>query len=352
MSSKQEKIMSFDPNGVGLKNGHFIGLPFEEADAEVVLLSVPWDVTVSSGEGTATGPANILEASSQLDLFDPNIVNAWKMGLFMRPSDPYWISKNEELRPLAKKYIENLEEGLDPAASPQMTRMRDEINQACEKLREWVYLETRQMMDAGKLVGLVGGEHSVPLGFLQALAERYPNFGILQIDAHMDLREAYEGLTYSHASIFFNALRLPQVSRLVQVGIRDYCEEEWRLAKQSGVRVQVFTEQNIGELKFQGNAFSEVCQSVVRSLPEHVYISFDIDGLDPSLCPNTGTPVPGGLQYGEAMFLINMLQQSGKTIIGFDLCETGGLGNDWDGNVGARILYKLANAMGHSNGKI
>ncbi|MDV7399392.1 arginase family protein, partial [Arthrospira platensis SPKY1] len=133
----------------------------------------------------------------------------------------------------------------------------------------------------------MGGEHSVPLGYLEALAERHDQFGVLQIDAHMDLREAYEGFTYSHASIFFNALRIPQISRLVQVGIRDYCEAEWELARESGNRVQVFTDQAIREMQYEGAGWQEVCQAVVRSLPEKVYISFDIDGLDPTLCPHT-----------------------------------------------------------------
>lgn len=349
---KIKKARSFDPNGVGLKNGHFIGLPFDESDAEVVLLSAPWDVTVSSGEGTATGPVNILECSSQLDLFDPDIPDAWKMGLFMRPVNEYWMRRNEELRPLAKKYISFLEDGGDPDTDKEMAKIREEINQSCENLKNWVYLESRQLIEAGKLVGVVGGEHSAPLGLLQALAERHGSFGVLQIDAHMDLREAYEGLSYSHASISFNALRIPQISRLVQVGIRDYCEAEWALAQESGVRVQVFTDQAIREMQFQGVSFAEVCQSIVRSLPDRVYISFDIDGLDPGLCPNTGTPVPGGLQFAEARFLLQQVVESGRTIIGFDLCETAGTGNEWDGNVGARILYKLANAMGRSNGKI
>jgi agmatinase len=342
-------ISSFDPSGVGLRNGHFIGLPFDESNARVVMLSVPWDVTVSSGEGTASGPENILACSPQLDLFDPDIPDAWKLGLYLRPSNEYWINRNAELRPLAKRYIDFLEQGGDPAQDKEMAKILDEINQTCENLHNWVYLETRQLMEAGKLVGIVGGEHSAPLGYLRALAERHPNFGILQIDAHMDLREAYEGFTYSHASIFFNALRLPQASRLVQVGIRDYCEEEWEMARQSGVRVQVFTDQHLREMQFQGMSFEQICQSIVRSLPDNIYISFDIDALDPALCPNTGTPVPGGLQFAEAMFLIKQVVESGKTIIGFDLCEVGGASNDWDGNVGARVLYKLANAMAYSN---
>lgn len=342
-------IQHFDPSGVGLQNGHFIGLPFDETNASVVLLSVPWDVTVSSGEGTSTGPENILACSPQLDLFDPDIPDAWQLGLYLRPSDEAWLRKNEALRPVSRRYIDFLENGGDPSKDKEMAVIQAEINWQCKDLKDWVYQETRQLMDAGKLVGIVGGEHSVPLGFLEALAERYPDFGILQIDAHMDLREAYEGFTYSHASIFFNTLRLPQVSRLVQAGIRDYCEAEWQLAQESGARVQVFTDQRIREMQFEGATFREVGMSIIQSLPKHVYISFDIDGLDPALCPHTGTPVPGGFQFREAMFLIKLLQESGKTLIGFDLCEVGAAGNEWDGNVGARVLYKLANALAASH---
>ena len=350
--SKHEKIQSFDPSGVGLKNGNFIGLPFDENEAEVVLLSVPWDVTVCFGESTSSGPENILKCSSQLDLYDYDIPDAWKMGLYMRPPSEYWVERNRALRPLAKKYIAFLEEGGDPSANEDMRKIAEEVNRNCEKLKSWVYLESRQLMDAGKLVGIVGGEHSVPLGYFHALAERHGPFGVLQIDAHPDLRDAYEGFIYSHASAFFNALRIPEISKLVQVGIRESCHDDWNLVRESKGRVQIFTDHAIRGMQYKGAAFLEICKSIVSNLPEKVYISFDIDGLDPGLCPNTGTPVPGGLQFTEANYLVHQVVESGRTIIGFDLCETAGIGNDWDGNVGARVLYNLANAMGRSHGKI
>ena len=104
--SKKSKIENFDPNGVGLNNGHFIGLPFEEKDASLVVISVPWDVTVSYGRGTAYGPSNILKCSTQLDLFHPEIPDAWKMGLYVRPSDPDWIQRNKSLNEKARFFIE------------------------------------------------------------------------------------------------------------------------------------------------------------------------------------------------------------------------------------------------------
>lgn len=341
-NSRAEKIQNFDPNGVGLRNGHFIGLPFEEADAQIVLLSVPWDVTVSYGAGTATGPANILEASAQLDLLDPNVPDAWKMGLYMRPPSTEWLHRSEALRPGAERYIEQLEAG--ETTDPAILR---HINQACEELRAWVQAETAALLEQGKLVGAVGGEHSVPLGFLQALAERHSEFGVLQIDAHMDLRKAYEGFTYSHASIFYNAMQLPQITQLTQVGIRDYCEEEVAFAEKSG-RCTVFYDHELQRRQFEGEHWNALCKAIVETLPEQVYISFDIDGLQPDLCPHTGTPVPGGLTFQQAIYLLLAVVESGRAIIGFDLSETGGSPHEWDANVSARILYKLSNLMGKS----
>lgn len=348
--SKAQKIANFDPNGVGLKNGHFIGLPFDEADAEIILMPVPWDVTVSYDDGTCTGAQNILQASSQLDLFDPDVPDAWKMGIYMRHLDLVWLNRNEELRPVSDAYIDFLENGGIPQDDKEMSGIQEEINNACLALKTWVYHETSQLLREGKKVGIVGGEHSVPLGYLEALAKHRGEFGILQIDAHQDLREAYEGFTYSHASIFYNALKIKEVTRLVQVGIRDYCEEESEVVRQSDGRVVVWYDQKLKEDSFKGKSFKKRCKRIVSDLPQKVYVSFDIDGLQPTLCPNTGTPVPGGLDFFEAVYLLKTVVESGREIIGFDLCEVAGIQNEWDGNVGARILYKLCNLMGKSAG--
>ena len=348
--SREDKIRQFDPNGVGLKNGHFIGLPFTEEEAQIVLLSVPWDVTVSYSDGTSRGPENILQASTQLDLYDPEAPDAWKMGLYLRPPDTEWQHRNDLLRSKAKEYLAFLEAGGDLHKEPEWQVLPHEITRHCTELVAWVQTETAALLEAGKCIGIVGGEHSVPLGFLRALSEVHDSFGILQIDAHMDLREAYEGFRYSHASIFYNALQIKAVSRLVQVGIRDYCQEEKELADGSGGRVVVHYDHDLRTQLFQGRTYDEICRQIVDPLPEKVYVSFDIDGLAPELCPNTGTPVPGGLQFQEAMHLLKVLVDSGRQIIGFDLCEVAGIGHEWDGNVGARVLYRLANLMGKSNG--
>lgn len=336
----------FNPNGVGLKNGNFIGLPFSEDSANIVLVPIPWDVTVSYGEGTALAPIAILQASVQLDLFDADVENAWRKGIFMQSVNENVLDDRNEIRPLAVKYIDFLENGGSVDASPEMNSLLEKINNRCEELNNWVFRQSKKLLEQNKIVGIVGGDHSVPLGFLKALATEYDDFGIVQIDAHHDLRDGYEGFPYSHASIFNNALEIKNISKLVQVGIRDYCEEEVEKVVQEGNRISVYYDQQIKENRFRGVNWEQQCEEIIKDLPETVYISFDVDGLDSKLCPNTGTPVPGGLEYSESLYLIKKIVDSGRKIIGFDLCEVGN--NEWDASVGARILYKICNLVGKS----
>lgn len=330
----------FNPSGYAVKNGNFIGLPYDEESASIVFLPVAWEATVSYAAGTATGPNNILEASYQLDLYDADVKDAYKLGHYMRPLSQSILDLSDRTRALAKLHIDNLEAGLK--SNPEIL---EKVNTASGKVNTWVKNQCQELLDAGKMVGLVGGEHSCPLGFLQALGERYSDFGILHIDAHCDLRKAYEGFTYSHASIFYNALEeVSSISKLVQVGIRDYCEEEMDYVADSNGRIEVLFDQQINEAMFVGTSYHDICMSAIDKLPQNVYISFDIDGLDPTLCPGTGTPVAGGLSLPQSFYLLKLLANSGRTIIGFDLCEVGSA-SEWDGNVGARVLYKLANLM-------
>jgi agmatinase len=221
-----------------------------------------------------------------------------------------------------------------------------EVNAGGEMLFKWVKELTQRLLSDGKKVGLIGGDHSTPLGFISALGDIYDDFGVLQIDAHADLREAYEGFKYSHASIMYNVLEMvPQVSKLVQVGIRDYCDEELQLSQSSSGRVVTIFDKEIKEQQFEGKTWREQCAEIIEHLPNKVYISFDIDGLDPKLCPNTGTPVPGGFETEQVMYLFKQLKKSGREIIGFDLNEvsTGEHSEGIDSIVGARVLYKLCN---------
>jgi agmatinase len=332
-----------DPNGIGINNGNFIGLPFDETNASLILLGVPWEVTVSYGQGTALGPAATLNASRQLDLYDLDNPDGWQQGIFMLPISEQILQKNQKLRALAACVIDHLEQGLTIESSPERSQDLATINAGCRDLNTWVFEQTTAYLQQGKQVGLIGGDHSVSLGYLQALAKQHSDFGILQIDAHADLREAYEGFAFSHASIMFNAMKLPQVSRLVQVSIRDLCQAEADLSAQSKGRIVTHYDAQLKAALYGEESWYSICQAIIQDLPEQVYVSFDVDGLDPKLCPNTGTPVPGGLELEQVFYLLRTVVESDRKIIGFDVSE---IGNDeWDGNVAARIVYKLANLM-------
>jgi agmatinase len=197
----------------------------------------------------------------------------------------------------------------------------------------------------GKIGGSRGRRPQYAAGLLRAQGKRHKQFGILHIDAHLDLRIAYEGFTYSHASIMYNALPIKQLTKLVSVGIRDFCEQENEVFLKNKERVRIVRSADVRRQQYEGITWREQCDAIIAGLPDKVHISFDIDGLDPTLCPNTGTPVPGGFQYEEATYLLSRLVHSGRTVIGFDLVEVSPGKDEWDANVGARLLYHLCGVL-------
>jgi agmatinase len=343
-------LSNFDPNSVGNPNNNIFGLPFTEDDARLVLLPVPWEVTVSYNAGTARAPEHIFKASLQVDLFDADMPDLWQQGFYMRPADKKLLLKSDYLRKEAELLIDYIAKGDCIDDNKFMCKSLKEINEGGKMMNEWVYQQSTELLAKDKLVGLVGGDHSTPLGFIKALAEKHGEFGILQIDAHCDLRKAYEGFNYSHASIMYNVLNeIPQVTKLVQAGIRDFCQEEWDYICNSDFRVITYFDKNIKERQYEGQTWKQIADEIIQHLPEKVYISFDADGLDPKLCPNTGTPVQGGFETEQVLYLFKQILQSGRKIIGFDLNEVGVGETDWDSNVGARVLFKLCNLLVHSN---
>jgi agmatinase len=339
-------LANFDPNSVGNPNNNIFGLPFEEADARLVILPIPWEVTVSYNAGTARAPDHIFKASLQVDLFDPEIKDAWKQGFYMREPNKKILIKSDYLRKEAELYINYIAEGDIVDDNKFMCKTLKEINAGSLFLNDWVYEQTTELLNQGKLVGLLGGDHSTPFGYFKAIADKFPSFGILQIDAHCDLRKAYEGFNYSHASIMYNALeQIPQLSKLVQVGIRDYCEEELDYINAHKDRIATFFDKDLKERQYEGDTWKAIVDEIISHLPQDVYISFDIDGLNPKLCPHTGTPVQGGFEAEQIFYLFKKVQQSGRRIIGFDLNEVGVSQDEWDENVGARVLYKLCNLL-------
>lgn len=345
--TKQEKIKNFDPSSVGDTTAGMFGLPFTLDECETVLIPVPWEVTVSYSGGTVDGPGAIYDASFQVDLFDPNKKDAWKLGIGMDEENMELYEKSEEYREMAESLIERMEEGEDVSEDDDFNK----INKACEEMNAWVKARCLHFLKQNKTVGLIGGDHSTPLGMIQALAEYHGDFGILQIDAHADLRIAYEGFEYSHASIMYNALKIKQVEKLVQVGIRDYCEEELDIINNSKGRVVTFFDRDLKHESYSGETWAHACKRIVHELPQNIYFSFDIDGLDPKLCPNTGTPVAGGFEAEQVLFLLEQIVKSGKRIIAFDINEVAPGEDEWDANVAARLLYRIANLVMASQGK-
>ncbi len=331
----------FNPDGVGVANGAYFGFPFDADDAELVLLSAPWDVTVSYGAGSAYAPDAIIEASTQLDFYDPAAPDLWRRGIATADVDYSLQECSQRLRGEAAKVIDHLEGG-GSVTDDYVVRKICRVNDGCAQMNDNIYKQASAWLSKGKIVGLVGGDHSTPYGLIRALGSRYGEFGILHIDAHCDLREAYEGFEFSHASIMYNVLRdVPQVRRIVQVGVRDYSEGEARLAAASE-RVALFGDRDLALARFAGTTWAEQCRRIVDALPRDVYVSFDIDGLTPENCPHTGTPVPGGLGFGEALYLVECVARSGRRIVGFDVVEVVPRAEETvDAAVGARVLYKL-----------
>ncbi len=332
--------VAFDPDAAAAPGAGVFGLPFDESASRIVLLPVAFDATTSYRPGTAGGPSAIFEASMQVDLFDSRFGRVYEQGIWMKEEDARVAAWNQEASELARPIVEA--GGLGNFGGPL-----SKINAICRSLNEFVYEQTKAVLKAGKVPGLIGGEHSTPFGAIRACAEATAGLGVLHVDAHMDLRDAFEGFEWSHASIMHNALtKLPAVKRLVQVGIRDFCEEESERISNSRGRIVTVYDREWSRARLAGSGLVDFERLKLAELPHNVYVSFDIDGLDPSLCPNTGTPVPGGLRWDEVNLWLEELARSGKRVVGLDLNEVnpGSAADDedsWDAMVGARLLYKL-----------
>ncbi|MBL9003006.1 MAG: agmatinase family protein [Myxococcales bacterium] len=357
-------MATIDPNAAARPDSGLFGLDDSLDAARVVIVPVPFDATTSYHHGTAQGPAAILRASHQVDLYDVDTGRPYAAGIHMLPLPPSvqaWNASAGQAAAHATSLDEDAAESADAAdeAASERQASLDAVNQASRAVERYVADRTRGLIQKGKLVGVLGGDHSVPLGAIVEHAAHVPGMGILHIDAHADLRVAYQGFAQSHASIMHNVLAAaPSIGRLVQVGIRDLCEAEAdRIAAENG-RIRTFFDSELALAKHEGTTWMTLCEQIVAELPSQVYVSVDIDGLDPALCPHTGTPVPGGLQFAELVTLLRTLVRSGRQIVGFDLCEvapapapprrraSGSDGaqevhDEWDACVGARVLYKL-----------
>lgn len=322
-------MSKFDPNAPSSSQEGIYGLPFSYEEAALVILPIPFEATTSYMGGTSKAPQKISEVSVQVDLYHPIAPSIWKKGIHLLEEDASVQERNEACKAAVEAYR---------SSNYQDQVAQSRTRELLESQRRWTYRSSKEILNDGKILGTLGGDHSTPLGSIQACLEKFPHAGILHIDAHYDLRKAYEGFEQSHASIMWNVLDSTELSHLTSVGIRDYCEEEVQMALEDK-RIHSFTDHELFSKQANGTTWHQLCKSLVESLPNEVYVSFDIDGLQPDNCPSTGTPVPGGLSYPQACYLLRQVLHSGRRMIGFDLCEVGP--QEYDANVGARMLYEL-----------
>ena len=277
----------------------FLASEFPPAAPEKALFHIipaPLERSVSYGSGCALGPAAILEASQQLEAWDGSSLPG-ELGIFTAP---------------AVDCRGTMEQSIAAIADSARTVLRHKA-----------------------LPVLLGGEHSATLGVLQALAEKHGSFGLVHIDAHADLRPSYQGSIFSHASIMHRAVADLGL-RLAQFGVRDLCLEEVQIRKQFGVHF-CDAPQLVPALMRQ----ELPAQLLPQDFPERVYLSFDVDGLDPSLVPATGTPVPGGLDWYGALAIVRACLTN-RTVLGFDLVELAPLPGLHSSNyTSARLVYHI-----------
>jgi len=337
LPAKKHTAATFDPDAAAPSESGIYGLPFSAEEAKVVVIPVPFEATTSYGGGTSGGPAAVLEASRQVDLHDHETGKPYAAGIAMLDIPKKIVRWNREAKALAAPVIAN------GGATDRKTRAAAaKVNAISESVNDWVYAQTLSLLVQKKMPVVLGGDHAVPFGAIRAYADHSPGLGILHLDAHADLRDAYEGFAWSHASIFHNVMtRLPNVGCLVQAGVRDLGQSESRMIAASNGRIVTFFDSDVAARKDDGTPFARIADDIVAALPPDIYLSWDIDGLDPTLCPGTGTPVPGGLSWNEAIALLRAIRRAGKRIVGLDLCEVAPGDSEWDANVGARLLYKM-----------
>jgi agmatinase len=289
-------------------SSNFLALPHSSSSfdsSRIVILPAPYEHTVSYGGGTRLGPQGIIKASHYVEFYDEEF--------------------DRELCHLL---------GIATVGAVNFGKKVDE--QAITLLRETV----DRLLGLGKFVVTLGGEHTISLGPIGAYLKRYPDLSILQIDAHSDLRESYQDSKFSHACIMARVAEIISPKRIVQVGIRAQCIEEARYIKEHGVNT--FYAHEIRSGKYSGRPGGWE-REVIERLTDHVYVTFDVDGLDPSVMPSTGTPEPNGLFWAET---VGLLRKAGahKSIVGFDVVELAPQRHATHADLtAAKLTYKLLN---------
>jgi len=272
-------------------------------DSKIVILPLPYEHSVSYGKGTSAGPAEILKASAFVEFYDDEFENE--------------LCFNEKI------------------ATVEPVDFDGKVDrEALDLIRSKV----TGLLDMGKFVVSVGGEHTISIGAIEAHFSKYPYMSILHFDAHSDLRTDYENSPYSHACFMARVTDFFPNERITQVGIRAQCKEEAGFIKEK--KIKTFYSSAIR----RGIYGKNWVESVVNTLGDNVYISFDLDSFDPSVMPSTGTPEPDGFLYNEALEIFRALHSKGKKIIGFDVVELAPIEHLHHPNLtAARLIYKILN---------
>jgi N1-aminopropylagmatine ureohydrolase len=270
-------------------------LPEESAfeRARVVILPIPYEQTTTYGTGTKEGPHALIAASRHMELYDEELdYEVYQVGI-------HTLRELEVLASGPKAMLERITE------------------------------VTRELLDHGKFVVGLGGEHTVSFGLVRAYAERFPGLSVLQFDAHADLRDTYQGTPYNHASVL---RRIAEVVPAVQVGIRSLSREEAAWVKAHKARL-FYASEVVGS--------PSIATTISEALTDHVYITICLDGLDPSIMPAVGTPEPGGLGWYDVLRIVRRVAET-RHIVGFDVVELFPIpGNVAPDFLAAKLVYKV-----------
>ncbi|PWT97904.1 MAG: agmatinase [Candidatus Melainabacteria bacterium] len=285
----------------GEKMLSYFDLPEEYSSQEssrVVIVPVPYEATTSYGKGTKNGPAAVLAASQEVETFD----------------DELWI--------------EPFKIGIQTGDEVKMEAVTDKTEKPFQEL----YDAIATLIDIGKFPVVIGGEHSLSLGAVRACAERYSDLSVLQVDAHADLRASFEGNKYSHASVAYHIYHALPDPLITQVGIRNISSEEVAWMEESNANINTFWSRHQKHWNFP---------EIIETLSDNVYLTIDVDGLDPGIMPSTGTPEPGGMSWEQITELIKQLCVR-KNVVAADIVELAPIKDlhapDF---LVAKMLYKL-----------
>ena len=333
------KLSSSDEAG-----GYYFDDRVSAEQAQIVIVSAPWSVTVDYGRGAAYAPDAILDASARIGLYDAASGLSLAGKVATAEADYDILELSEQLGSDAQKVVSHVEDG-GSITGEYFARKLARVNGGAKRMHASVQSQVERWASEGKIVGVVGGEHSVSFGAVKAMSRRYEGLGVLMIDAHCDLRGEGRIFDYSHDSVARNIIdELPQVAKIVEVGVRDFSEEEVNFAAKSD-RLRLFMHEHIMAERYRGKLWATQCAEIVAQLPQTVYVSLDVDALTIESCPSTCRPVPGGIAFNEVVYLLNAVVDSGRKIVGFDITEVvPKIEYTHDATVGARMLVKMCGA--------